>query len=29
VTHLGIVMVASVIGFLGNEAVALFRIKVG
>jgi cation diffusion facilitator family transporter len=29
VTHLGIVGVASVIGFLGNEAVALFRIKVG
>jgi cation diffusion facilitator family transporter len=29
VTHLGIVVVASVIGFLGNEAVALFRIKVG
>ena len=29
VTHLGIVMAASVIGFLGNEAVSLFRIKVG
>jgi cation diffusion facilitator family transporter len=29
VTHLGAVVVASVLGFLGNEAVALFRIKVG
>ena len=27
--YLGIVVVASIIGFLGNEAVALFRIKVG
>src|SRR5581483_723435 len=27
--HLGAVMVASIIGFLGNEGVALFRIKVG
>jgi cation diffusion facilitator family transporter len=29
VAYLGIVVVASIIGFLGNEAVALFRIKVG
>lgn len=29
VTHLGAIVVASVLGFLGNEAVALFRIKVG
>jgi len=29
VTHLWAVIVASVIGFLGNEAVAQFRIKVG
>ena len=29
VAHLGVVAAASVIGFLGNEAVALFRIKVG
>ena len=29
VTMLGAVMVASVIGFLGNEAVAVFRIRVG
>jgi cation diffusion facilitator family transporter len=29
VNHLGAVAGASVIGFLGNEAVALFRIKVG
>ena len=29
VTHLGWVIAASVIGFLGNEAVALFRIRVG
>ena len=29
VAHLGTVMVASVLGFLGNEAVALFRLKVG
>ncbi len=29
VTHLGAVMVASIIGFLGNEGVAIFRIKVG
>jgi cation diffusion facilitator family transporter len=29
VTHLGAMVVASVLGFLGNEAVALFRIKVG
>ncbi len=27
--HLGAVMVGSIIGFLGNEGVALFRIKVG
>jgi cation diffusion facilitator family transporter len=29
VTHLAWVVAASVIGFLGNEAVAIFRIKVG
>jgi cation diffusion facilitator family transporter len=29
VVHLGAVVVASIIGFLGNELVALFRIKVG
>lgn len=29
VTHLGAVIVASIIGFLGNEAVAIFRIRVG
>jgi cation diffusion facilitator family transporter len=29
VQYLGAVMVAAIIGFLGNEAVALFRIKVG
>jgi cation diffusion facilitator family transporter len=29
VAYLGTVMAASVLGFLGNEAVALFRIKVG
>lgn len=29
VTHLWAVVVASIIGFLGNEAVAVFRIKVG
>lgn len=29
VTHLGWVIAAAVIGFLGNEAVALFRIKIG
>ena len=29
IAHLGIVVAASVFGFLGNEAVALFRIKVG
>jgi cation diffusion facilitator family transporter len=29
VTMLGAVMVASIIGFLGNEAVAVFRIRVG
>jgi len=29
ITHLGVVALASIIGFLGNEAVALFRIKVG
>ncbi|MBX7433171.1 cation diffusion facilitator family transporter [Mycobacterium sp. Y57] len=28
-THLGAVMVAGLIGFLGNEAVALYRIRVG
>jgi cation diffusion facilitator family transporter len=29
VTYLGAVIVAAVIGFLGNEAVAIFRIRVG
>jgi cation diffusion facilitator family transporter len=29
VTHLGAVIAASIIGFLGNEGVAIFRIKVG
>ncbi|MBI2678561.1 MAG: cation transporter [Candidatus Koribacter versatilis] len=29
VTHLAAVIVASIIGFLGNEGVAIFRIKVG
>lgn len=29
VSYLGIVMLASIIGFLGNEAVALFRLRVG
>lgn len=29
IAHLGAVMVAAVIGFLGNEAVAKFRLKVG
>jgi len=29
VTHLGAVAVASIIGFIGNEAVAVFRIRVG
>jgi cation diffusion facilitator family transporter len=29
VAYLGAVVVASILGFLGNEAVALFRIKVG
>ena len=29
VAYLGAVIVASVIGFLGNEAVAIFRIRVG
>jgi cation diffusion facilitator family transporter len=29
VTHLGAVVAASIIGFLGNEGVAIFRIKVG
>jgi cation diffusion facilitator family transporter len=29
VAYLGTVMVASILGFLGNEAVALFRIRVG
>jgi len=29
VTHLGAVIVASIVGFAGNEAVALLRIKVG
>jgi cation diffusion facilitator family transporter len=28
-THLGVVALAAIIGFVGNEAVALFRIKVG
>ena len=29
VDYIGIVMVASVVGFIGNEAVALFRMKIG
>jgi cation diffusion facilitator family transporter len=29
VTHLGAIAVASIIGFLGNELVAIFRIRVG
>lgn len=29
VTHLGAIVVASIIGFLGNELVAVFRIRVG
>ncbi len=29
VTYLGALVVASIIGFIGNEAVAIFRIKVG
>ena len=29
VTHLGAIIVASIIGFAGNEVVALFRIRVG
>lgn len=29
ITYLGAVMAAGIVGFLGNEAVALFRIKVG
>lgn len=29
VTHLGAVVVASIIGFVGNEGVALYRIRVG
>jgi cation diffusion facilitator family transporter len=29
IAHLGAVIAAAVLGFLGNEAVALFRIKVG
>ena len=29
VTHLAALIIASLIGFLGNEAVAIFRIKVG
>jgi len=29
VTHLGILVAASLIGFIGNEGVAIFRIKVG
>jgi cation diffusion facilitator family transporter len=29
VAYLGVVVVASIIGFLGNEAVAIFRIRVG
>jgi len=29
VTHLGAVALASIIGFLGNEGVAIFRIGVG
>jgi cation diffusion facilitator family transporter len=29
VTHLWAIIIASIIGFIGNEAVALFRIKIG
>lgn len=29
VTHLGVVALAAIIGFLGNEGVAIFRIRVG
>ncbi len=29
VTHLGAVAVASIVGFIGNEGVAIFRIRVG
>ena len=29
VSHLGAIVVASIIGFVGNEAVAIFRIRVG
>ena len=29
IDYIGLVIVASVVGFIGNEAVALFRIKVG
>lgn len=29
VTHLGAIIAASIIGFLGNEAVAVFRIRIG
>jgi cation diffusion facilitator family transporter len=29
VTHLGAVVIASIVGFLGNEGVAIFRIHVG
>jgi cation diffusion facilitator family transporter len=29
VSYLGVVIVASIIGFVGNEAVAIFRIRVG
>ena len=28
-THLGWVMMASIVGFIGNEAVAIYRIRVG
>jgi len=29
VSYLGAVIAASIIGFLGNEAVAIFRIRIG
>jgi len=29
VTHLGVLVAAAIIGFIGNEAVAVFRIRVG
>lgn len=29
VSHLGAIVIASIIGFVGNEAVAIFRIRVG